>query len=176
MNSVAGTIPSDPEPMVGESASQTAKRTKAIQRTQVAATWFWLVASMAILVCSFMFEVAGDRRVVVRGWGAQLPESCSMYARFGINCPGCGLTRSFVHMSAGEIGKALKVNPVGIVGYLFLLMQIPIASALLLSPEKRVRWISRRWERTIVWANQWALVWLMIALCVQWVFRLLLGV
>ena len=175
MNSVAGTIPSDPEPMVGDSVSPT-QPTRVTQRTQVAAIWFWLVASMVILVCSFMFEVAGDRRVVVRGWGAQLPESCSMYARFGINCPGCGLTRSFVHMSAGEIGNALKVNPVGIVGYLFLVMQIPIAAALLLSPEKRGRWISRRWERTIVWANQWALVWLMIALCAQWVFRLLLGV
>ena len=79
-------------------------------------------------------------------------------------------------MSAGEIGNALKVNPVGIVGYLFLVMQIPIAAALLLSPEMRRRWISRPWERTIVWANQWALVWLMIALCAQWVFRLLLGV
>lgn len=168
MNSVVGTIPSDPDPLVGESVSRTNPR------TQVAAIWFWLLAAMVILSLSFLFEVAGDRRVVVRFWGAQLPESCGMYARFGINCPGCGLTRSFVYMSAGEVGNALKINPVGILGYLFLVLQIPIAATLLLPREKRRRWISERWERTILWANQWTLVWLMIALCVQWVFRLLL--
>ncbi len=170
MNSVAGTIPSETHP------STDVSNPKAAKPTQTAAIWLWLLASIAVLFLSFMFEVTGERCVVVRGWGAQLPESCAMYSRFGLNCPGCGLTRSFVYMSAGEVGNALKVNPVGILGYLFLLMQIPIAAALLLPPEKRRPWISLHWERTIVWANQWVIVWLMIALCVQWIVRLFLGV
>ena len=36
---------------------------------------------------------------------------CPAHRWFGLNCPGCGLTRSVQALSHGDIGKALLYNP-----------------------------------------------------------------
>lgn len=124
---------------------------------------------------SFLLQDLGDRRVIIRPTGWQVPESCALYARLGINCPGCGLTRSYINLSAGNIVAALQLNPIGILGYFYTWCQIPLSSLFFVSPALRRRFISQTSERGLVWFNQWIFVGLMISLVIQWLLLGLVG-
>jgi uncharacterized protein DUF2752 len=53
----------------------------------------------------------GDR--VVWPGGASVPGLCWFRAVFQIDCPFCGMTRSFVALAHGEVGDALRCHPAG---------------------------------------------------------------
>lgn len=142
------------------------------QSSQRIGLWIWLIAPVTTLVASLLLEDAGGRRVLIKFLGTQLPESCTMYARLGINCPGCGLTRSFINLSAGNWLEALRLNPLGIVCYLYTAAQIPLSGSLLLPSGLRRRIYAKATERRWIWLNQWGFVGLMIALIVQWILRI----
>lgn len=54
-----------------------------------------------------------------------LPEVCLSRRIFGVSCPGCGLTRSFVATAHGDVWSALRWNPMGPVLFVVVLFQIP---------------------------------------------------
>jgi hypothetical protein len=54
-----------------------------------------------------------------------VPETCFWSRFFGISCPGCGLTRSFVHIARGDLRTAVQWNIMGPVVFLICLLQIP---------------------------------------------------
>ena len=56
---------------------------------------------------------------------------CLFKEIFGIDCPMCGLTRSFVSISHLHFADGWRFNRVGILIYLFVLWQIPYRSYLL---------------------------------------------
>ena len=59
-------------------------------------------------------------------------------------CPGCGLTRSFIHMAHLKVIDAAFYNPVGVVLFPFTLY---LAVLLFVRPEARdrmARWVERR--------------------------------
>lgn len=133
----------------------------------------WLITPILILFASFTLRIGNQREVVLPVFDVKLPELCSMYSQLGVDCPGCGLTRSFIHLSAGRIGEAWRLNPVGILGYLYMAAQIPLAA---------IQFVSHSWIRQLrswplfskwSWLNQWLFIALMIALPVQWIFRML---
>jgi hypothetical protein len=59
------------------------------------------------------------------GCDMELPGTCIFRNVTGIPCPGCGLTRSFVHLAHGNFMKALEFHLMGPVLFVLCLLQIP---------------------------------------------------
>jgi hypothetical protein len=96
-----------------------------------------LVISAAVIVLAFLLEVHGDQRVAFRFLPAwPLPETCVSRKLFHVNCPGCGLTRSFVHLAHGDWRASWNVNRVGILLALIVVLQIPYRLWALCSPDR----------------------------------------
>jgi hypothetical protein len=133
-----------------------------------------LILAMAatVLVCSLILQpgVAGTLVLPIPGTGAQvlLPGMCLSRGLLGIPCPGCGLTRSFVAFSLGDIQSAFHFNAMGPVLYIICLMQIPY----------RVAEYFQIGRSSTVWSRAKArfdlVTWFVLAgLVVQWVVRIL---
>jgi hypothetical protein len=45
--------------------------------------------------------------------GVQVPGMCWFSSLFGLDCPFCGMTRSFVALAHGDFGSALRFHPAG---------------------------------------------------------------
>ncbi len=84
-----------------------------------------LVAAVAVIVLSVLMRTVGETLVFLPGSSLPLPESCAAKQLFGINCPGCGLTRAFIAISDGQWTRAWRFNPASFVVYLFVVGQIP---------------------------------------------------
>ena len=57
--------------------------------------------------------------------GFEVPELCAWRRWFGVECPGCGMTRSFVFMGHGSIAAAWGMNKIGPPLFLLVASQIP---------------------------------------------------
>ncbi len=85
-----------------------------------------LFLSLFALVASPLLQVAPNERVTVRGVSSiVLPPSCATSAILGVDCPGCGLTRSFVHLAHGNWRASIQTHRVGWVLMLAAALQIP---------------------------------------------------
>ena len=82
--------------------------------TQVRRHREMLAISRVVLMLAFaLVEVPGGR-VAVRGLtGYPLPPSCVPRGLLGINCPGCGLTRSFIHLAEGDWRASWRSHRLG---------------------------------------------------------------
>ncbi|HUS31507.1 MAG TPA: DUF2752 domain-containing protein [Kofleriaceae bacterium] len=58
--------------------------------------------------------------------GRPLGGMCLVHNLFGVDCPFCGMTRSFVALAHGEVGKAFEFHPAG--PLLFLAMIVFVLS------------------------------------------------
>ncbi len=67
---------------------------------------------------------------------------CIIKEMTGIDCPSCGLTRSFVSISNGQWIRSLKYNFAGLLIYILLISQI-INSSLFIVRKKYNRYISQ---------------------------------
>lgn len=85
----------------------------------------FLLLSLAVIVCSFVMTSEGNATVRVPGVPFQIPEACMSRRLWGMDCPGCGLTRSFISMSHAQFSRAFSFNAAGPIVYLFVLIQIP---------------------------------------------------
>jgi hypothetical protein len=85
-----------------------------------------LAVSAAVVVLSFVLQVPSDQRVVVAGLPRfPFPQTCMSRAWFGIECPGCGLTRSFILLAHGDWQGAWKMHRLGWLLALAVLLQFP---------------------------------------------------
>lgn len=128
----------------------------------------WVVAPTLILLASCLLEAGEQRQVVVPWFGLALPETCALYSRFGIDCPGCGLTRSFIHIAHMDPLAAWQLHPLSWPLFAFMVAQIPLALA-------HARGIRSERLQQFTRVNEWALVVLAIALIVLWLGRLGVG-
>ena len=85
-----------------------------------------LGVALVVVVLSCLLEVGSDQRVAL-GFlpDYPLPETCMSRRLFKIECPGCGLTRSFVHLAHGEWAASWNVHHVGWLLALVVVFQIP---------------------------------------------------
>ncbi|GIW97785.1 MAG: hypothetical protein KatS3mg111_1118 [Pirellulaceae bacterium] len=127
--------------------------------------WVWLAGAVAILVAALLLETPGGRRVLLPG-GIDLPNACGTYLLFGIDCPACGLTRSFIHLAHGRWFDAFQAHAIGPLLFAYTLLQVPLA-AWRLSGHAR-----SKMERVISW-NIWLLLVLVSMMLVRWGWRLL---
>ena len=85
--------------------------------------FFWM--ALAVIGTSFLLRSEGQESVFLPGAKQAMPELCAARRIFGLPCPGCGLTRSFVSISHGQLARAWSFNPVSFLLYPFIFVQIP---------------------------------------------------
>lgn len=83
---------------------------------------------------------AGDR-VALPG-GAPLPELCLVHATLAVDCPLCGMTRSFVALAHGDLAAALRFHPAG--PLLFVAMAAFVAAAVAVAIRRGRPLVERR--------------------------------
>ncbi len=87
------------------------------------------VICAAVIVCAYVLDLTDAARPAFRVPGTDtrltLPESCPSKLLWGFPCPGCGLTRSFVAMSRGEVLRAHRFNAMGPVLFVLCVLQVP---------------------------------------------------
>ncbi len=125
----------------------------------------FLVAATAVIVLSFTMTLVGWTSVYLPGSWIPLPESCTARLLFGLNCPGCGMTRAFISISHGEFQKAWQFNPASFAVYLFVCAQLPWQSWQISHLFRRKRCVESLW----IYAPPIAVAVLMIT---QWLFRM----
>lgn len=81
--------------------------------------------ALVVLSLSFFLQSDGSQSVFLPGFQSAIPETCGAKALFGISCPGCGLTRSFISISGGRWRDAWNLNPASFLLYVFVAIQIP---------------------------------------------------
>jgi hypothetical protein len=85
-----------------------------------------LVLAIGVIACSFLLEAHSDQRVAFRFLpDYPLPETCLAHSMFGVSCPGCGLTRSFIYLAHGDWQTSLKMHRLGWLLALAILFQLP---------------------------------------------------
>lgn len=83
----------------------------------------WLSIYSLVLLASFMLRVKGTDHVEFSY--VMLPELCNLKRFTGIECPGCGLTRSFICMAHGEWYAAWKFHAAGPIWFIAVVAQVP---------------------------------------------------
>ncbi|WP_202617290.1 DUF2752 domain-containing protein [Roseimaritima sediminicola] len=85
----------------------------------------WLILLVAMVTAARLLQFEPPRTVRLPWIDQPLPESCNARRVLGIDCPGCGLTRSFILSAHGEVRQALAIHPPGTVAFFFLCAMIP---------------------------------------------------
>lgn len=104
---------------------------------------FMLGLSLAVIVAALVLRVRDDQRVeFVFAPGQPWPELCLTKLRLGIDCPGCGLTRCFIHALHGDVARAAAVNPAALALVLLTVVQVPYRVWCLRHPDA-IAWTTR---------------------------------
>jgi hypothetical protein len=126
-----------------------------------------LLISIAVVMLSALLRVQGDRNVIVPVLEIPLPGVCTSQRFFGLNCPGCGLTRSFVSLGHGDIQAAWRFNPAGILGFMLVAAQVPYRSMQLIRVRNGLTELKVRLLGQVFF---WAFFGLLL---IQWIGRML---
>jgi hypothetical protein len=97
-----------------------------------------LLVALLVVIASLVLKVGDGGAVSVAGRSSlRLPPLCASKAIFGVECPGCGLTRGFVYLAHGRVQESLAVNRVAWVVALALVTTIPYRVAALWTHQAR---------------------------------------
>jgi len=109
-----------------------------------------LFYSLLALIAAPLLEVYPNERVGLRGHpDLLLPPMCMSRTLFGVNCPACGLTRSFVYLARGDWITSVQCHRLGWLLMFMAAVQVPYRLAILagrqqlLLSEPAGRWIGR---------------------------------
>ena len=97
-----------------------------------------LVLACVIIVLSFVLIVRSDDHAafaLLPNW--PIPSTCPSQTIFGVDCPGCGLTRSFIFLAHGDWHSAFVRNRVGWLLALAVIVQIPYRLFALLGRDRQ---------------------------------------
>ena len=125
-----------------------------------------LILSVLILAISLALSVSGLGEEEAVAWGEiELPQLCGSRAWFGVECPGCGLTRSFIALATGDFSESVRYHRVGWVLWLAVILQIPFRGYSLWKMQTSV--LERRWPT-------WFGSFLIATLIGNWILKVLL--
>ena len=86
----------------------------------------WCSRSPAVVLLAFLLHELPDGRVAVRGLPQfPLPQTCASRAWLGLRCPGCGLTRSIIHLAEGDWRASWHDHRLGGLLAIVIAFQIP---------------------------------------------------
>jgi hypothetical protein len=94
--------------------------------------WFLLIAASIVVFLATFLNVHQATQVRLPWLQLPLPELCYFKVGTGIDCPGCGLTRSFISFAHGQFALAWHYNPAGALFFPVVAFQIPYRVAQLL--------------------------------------------
>ncbi|MEZ0230832.1 MAG: DUF2752 domain-containing protein [Planctomycetota bacterium] len=106
---------------------------------------------MALVVLVLSFVLREDTEVVrLPLVGTPLPPLCPLKFQTGWDCPGCGLTRSFVALAHGDLAKSWAHHRIGIALFAITAYQLVYRTFMIVKGEDRIerlvpvhRWIGR---------------------------------
>ncbi len=103
-----------------------------------------LAIACTIVILAFVLVEVANGRVAVRGFTRYpLPETCISRSLFGLNCPGCGLTRSIIHLAEGDWRASWRSHRLGGLFAAVIVFQVPYRLLALRRPDRPV--IPTRW-------------------------------
>lgn len=128
--------------------------------------WILFFAAGMVVAALILHRAEGNEETKLQllGTSSPLPELCMSKRLFGMQCPGCGLTRSVVASSRGQWRRAMHHHPAGPIIFGWALVQIPY----------RIANLWRIKKGRVVWRLPGAAIMVAIisAVClVQWVVR-----
>lgn len=124
-----------------------------------------LALCLVVLGLACTLSVRGGEQVLLPLRGIALPELCTSKRFWGLACPGCGLTRSFISLAHGDLRQAWSYNPAGIWLFAIMLFQVPYRLLQL------QRIYTARPELSLGWITSLSLIVLVLGLLGQWVLR-----
>ncbi len=85
------------------------------------------IVSVVVVLASALLHVTQDGQGLALTSGAgPLPGMCLTRSIAHVDCPGCGITRSFVATAHGDLVRAFRLHRLGPPLFLLLLLQIPL--------------------------------------------------
>jgi len=135
-------------------------------RPDVLFHWVLLVVCLVVLGLAAVMSVRGGRQVLLPGLAVPLPELCTMKRLWGIDCPGCGMTRAFISLAHGDVAAALSYNPAAVWLFAMMAFQVPYRAVQL------VRIYGGRREVSLGYLAHFALIVLAVGLVGQWLLRM----
>jgi Protein of unknown function (DUF2752) len=85
-----------------------------------------LAIACAVWLLAFLLRELPDGRIAVRGFPQfPLPQVCASRAWLGLRCPGCGLTRSIIHLAEGDWQASWHDHRLGALLAIVIALQIP---------------------------------------------------
>ena len=154
-----------------ESRMVTLSPTRNVREPQRLMWWVslgWAFFPGLVLLVAYLLDVGDHRQVILPWLNVALPETCALYSRFGVDCPGCGLTRSFIHIAHAEPIAAWRLHSLSWFLFAYVAAQIPLALCHFIG--LRASWLHR-----MTHFNQWALVVLSVVLVLRWLWNLAIG-
>ena len=125
-----------------------------------------LLLAGAVVLVACLLQVLPNQRVAVLGFPERpLPHSCFSRSWFGVNCPACGLTRSFIHLFHGDVRLSWESHRLGWLFAAVVVAQIPYRLAAMRRPGQV------HFDR--VWTNA-AIYTVLTLLVLNWIVNLLI--
>jgi Protein of unknown function (DUF2752) len=104
-----------------------------------------LTIACAVVVLAFALQELPDGRVSFRGLTQiPLPQTCFSRSWLGLKCPGCGLTRSIIHLAEGDWEASWRNHRLGSLMAVVIVFQFPFRLIALRRPHWPVipvRWL-----------------------------------
>ena len=128
----------------------------------------WFLGSASLIGLAWFLRVGDERQVLLPWTNWPLPELCTFRRQLSMDCPGCGLTRSFIHLVHGDIASAWKLNWVGVIIFGYTLAQPPLALLHWAGLQEQSGPAGNLARRLMV-LNQYLLIGLAILLIARWI-------
>jgi hypothetical protein len=90
--------------------------------------WHWtILAGVVLFVTSALLcDVEPDQSIGLAAVPSiKLPVVCPSRRLFGVECPGCGMTRSLTHLLHGRLGQSFATHRLGWLVFAAILFQVP---------------------------------------------------
>lgn len=87
---------------------------------------FMLILACVVVASACLFRVPNNDRVELAGLeGVPMPSMCMSKSVWGVECPGCGLTRSLLCFFQGDLANSLALHRVGWIIAIAVVLQFP---------------------------------------------------
>ncbi len=136
-----------------------------VPRSDIAMHGMFFAMAAVVIGLSFIMNFNEESRVYLPGLSQPLPSMCSSRNLMGIDCPGCGMTRSFIAISHGRWNDAWNLNRASFLFYGFVFAQLPWR----LMQICRLKIVGKSWQPTGIYGVP---IFLVAVLAINWCLKL----